>query len=373
MLNYSKLIAALERQASDIFFHSPISYTLLQETWDYITHNESFVQRLQHAIIPWPIPRWQHKLDATHTIETYAKPYTILSVDGSQIYPDRHMGISCYMINIGTMVIPYQLPLVPLIMESEPYIFTHAEAIGESHASISIVNAQRLELELQQGYSTAMRIKSIAPHEPLLLLFDGSLIFWHLDDEHIKELFFVRYCTILQQLYDAGIICAWYISMPRTRDLMQLIKLALSDFNINNKEAYQMIEHYTDAALMQMHLSPNTYSTVFEHTGLLYMEYPAHVRPHFVYMHVGDEIARVEFPAWIVQDTTICTRLMQMVFDQVIKGQGYPVALAEAHEQAVIKGPDREFFYTTIEKIGLRYNQKPMMSRKSFRKKYTLF
>lgn len=33
-----------------------------------------------------------------------------------------------------------------------------------------------------------------------------------------------------------------------------------------------------------------------------------------------------------------------LVLDQCRRGQGYPVAISEAHEQAVINGADRQFF-----------------------------
>jgi len=49
-------------------------------------------------------------------------------------------------------------------------------------------------------------------------------------------------------------------------------------------------------------------------------------------------------------------------------GGGYPVALAEAHEQAVVKGPDREFFYHFLQKMGMERSHAQSISRKSLRK-----
>ena len=70
-----------------------------------------------------------------------------------------------------------------------------------------------------------------------------------------------------------------------------------------------------------------------------------HLVPHFFYMDVGAEIVRIEIPAWIARDEQKINTVAQIILNQSIKGRGYPVALAEAHEQAVVKGPDREFFY----------------------------
>ena len=38
-----------------------------------------------------------------------------------------------------------------------------------------------------------------------------------------------------------------------------------------------------------------------------------------------------------------------LVLDQCRRGQGYPVALSEAHEQAVVTGADREEFWGLVE------------------------
>jgi hypothetical protein len=38
-----------------------------------------------------------------------------------------------------------------------------------------------------------------------------------------------------------------------------------------------------------------------------------------------------------------------LVLDQCRRGQGYPVALSEAHEKAVVTGADREEFWELVE------------------------
>ena len=57
-----------------------------------------------------------------------------------------------------------------------------------------------------------------------------------------------------------------------------------------------------------------------------------------------------------------------IIADQCVKGRGYPVVLAEAHEQAVVKGLDREFFYHLINKISLEHNKTLKISQKSRKK-----
>jgi hypothetical protein len=76
---------------------------------------------------------------------------------------------------------------------------------------------------------------------------------------------------------------------------------------------------------------------------------------------VGSELARIEFPAWVVsdfQDLSLLHQLLGLVMAQVQKGYGYPIALAEAHNQAVVRGSDRRRFFALLEqemiKAGLK-------------------
>ncbi|MEN9238941.1 MAG: DNA double-strand break repair nuclease NurA, partial [Thermostichus sp. DG_1_6_bins_120] len=81
---------------------------------------------------------------------------------------------------------------------------------------------------------------------------------------------------------------------------------------------------------------------------------------HCCYLNVGGgslgevEIARLEFPAWVAQDKELLQRALAGVLSQVQKGFGYPVALAEAHHLAVVRGGDRQRFFALIEQELLR-------------------
>ena len=64
----------------------------------------------------------------------------------------------------------------------------------------------------------------------------------------------------------------------------------------------------------------------------------------FFYLHGGGEIARVEVPDWLADDPELLALSHAMLVKQCELGLGYPVAISEAHEQAVITGHDREEF-----------------------------
>ena len=71
---------------------------------------------------------------------------------------------------------------------------------------------------------------------------------------------------------------------------------------------------------------------------------------YFFYLKVDDdEMARVEIPQWVAEDESLLNLTHSLVLDQCKRGQGYPVSLSEAHEQAVVTTADRENFWQLVE------------------------
>jgi hypothetical protein len=68
----------------------------------------------------------------------------------------------------------------------------------------------------------------------------------------------------------------------------------------------------------------------------------------YFYLRAGDEIARVELPVWVAADAQKLGLLHSLLVAQLKAGAGYPLALQEAHEQAVISTGDRRSFEALI-------------------------
>jgi hypothetical protein len=68
----------------------------------------------------------------------------------------------------------------------------------------------------------------------------------------------------------------------------------------------------------------------------------------FCYLNVGEECARLEFPKWVMADEKLRGIAFGAILSQCNKGRGYPVALAEAHHLAVVRGQDRQRFFDMI-------------------------
>ncbi len=73
-------------------------------------------------------------------------------------------------------------------------------------------------------------------------------------------------------------------------------------------------------------------------------------------------------PQWVAENEGLLNLTHSLVLDQCRRGQGYPVALSEAHEQAVVTGADRENFWELVESSLVAEHLPSSGSAKSFSK-----
>ncbi len=247
--------------------------------------------------------------------------YALCGIDGSQIYPDRHEGFFEYLINIGMVDFVYAERSIALL-ETKPFLLLATEQ--NEFVTADYVNAQRALCELQEAQ------EQVKKNAEKIIIFDGTLTFWQLQPPAIQKRFLPDYRASFQDLQVQDSTYMGYVSASQARDLVGYI--ALASKILGQEAAFDCL---VDTDIAQFFLSPGKASQVFNSA--------------FIYLHGGDEIARVEVPGYIADNDERVARCIGIVFDQIVKGQGYPVALAQAHEQAVIKGPDREFFYTMLQ------------------------
>lgn len=368
MLNRTKLCAQIEQVADDIFLDTSKEREQLMLLWQMLVADPVLPYKIAGASVSWPLPSWQGAIDEIIPVAASAGNYDLFSVDGSQIYPDRHSGISCYLINVGTVALRYGHEK-PVTFATEPFVFSGSHHEEELYLSTELINGKRQDLEFCYG---AVLATQLMDHErDQLLLFDGSLIFWHLEakDPMLKELFLPRYLHTLLQLAKEGILFASYISSPKSRELMNVVRAYGCDFDETKAERVAAFSVFTDTALLAMILEPGQRTIVFKNHAKVSELYPDVIHPYFFYIHVGDEIGRVELPAYLALDDEAVNRIATIIFDQCKKGMGYPVALAEAHEQAVVKGADREFFYQLLSKMSIERKQRLLSSYKLMKKR----
>jgi len=296
--------------------------------------------------------------------------FTVLATDGSHIDIDRHRSTRCYLINVGTVVLKYGLQ-PGATLDNNPYLGVTDEDlfITEPGNPIRQIAVDGALLGITRSLSEYQQLVSLATAMPLggssLALIDGTLILWGLEGypDFVTELLLdngVLQCLdALRKLnQDRQLALASYISFPRSNDLVNALRLAICPHEIVDSDRLckecttrecEAVTGVQDRDLFTDLLQPGERSARFiSQSKIVTRRYHEH-RIHFFYLNVDDEIARVEIPQWVANDKDLLNLTHGLVLDQCRRGQGYPVALSEAHERAVITGADRESFWHLVE------------------------
>lgn len=334
MLNYHKLMQKLASMALEDAFKHDALYAQLISWWHKMTTDIVFMQLNC---------QWYDDLTRVYSCLSCNIDYVAVSIDGSQIYPNRHMGCDYCLINIGGIIINYTDAVfledrVDYIQDLYVFpLFIDGVCINQRW-----IDAKRYGYEIEHAILSS---NNISTDLPKVVLLDGALIFWHLETKLERLAFAPHYINLLKKT--EGIPFLWYISRPKNKDLIDLLRM----FVLQQGDDTSMLLSVNDAHLMSLLLEPGQRTTFFHYTGELRSLYPNGLKPIYCYIHVGFEIARIECAEWMLDQPNVLELSLSMVWDQVIKGQGYPVVLSEAHHQAVIKEADRNFFFQAIASI----------------------
>ena len=366
MLDKQKVMQELERSIPPLLKESSDEYSTVRTLFTWLQQHPDAVELLKKTGTPYTIPSWEGLLDAVVPIAPHEHPYVVLAVDGSQIYPDKHQGVSCYLVNSGVVHFVYGTTSSVRLFSS-PTVYTQ---LDDTNISEDMVNCRRAEHEFDFGWRESVKARAMHPEIPFISLCDGSLIFWHLESKghQIKERFLKRYIEQLDRFYQERIPLAGYISLPKSKEVVALLRNAITHNLVAG--VHGSCDMIVDADIMGFFLPQGYRSTLFMHNSALAARYPQHLRPCFLYLNIGNEIARVEVPAWVAEDEQLLMRVIRIIHDQCIKGNGYPIALSEAHEQAVVKAGDREFFFEMLYKMSVNHNHRMTHSQKSLKKRY---
>ena len=369
-LDARKVYQQLQQIVPDVSVRTDNERQIAAYVWAILINNTLLAQQAIADAGGLLVPQWLGCLGTIQEIKSEINSYHIVSVDGSQIYPDRHQGIFCFLLNMGIVHIYYRsIGPGTVFLESIPSV--HTQQTHEQEAiTPEVVNTKRGALELQTGYTYMSSITMATC--PALFICDGSLIFWHLNPDNTpdKHELIDSYLGILEDFYTKKLLIAGYISFPKNKELVNIIRSALEQkLVVTDDHANHRITYLTDSDITALYLKPGTRSALFSHQSPVVSYYPKHLKPYFFYINNGLEIGRVEIPAWIALDEQLLTIVATIIFDQCVKGQGYPVALSEAHEQAVVKNADRELFYHLLSTVSQRTAPYERQSQKSFKKR----
>ncbi len=313
-------------------------------------------------------------LDQRDRIPEPPAAHTVLATDGSQISPSHHEIAYCYLINVGRIGLYYGQNRLPLL-DSLPEVVYRPE-------DLYISRQWGISTEEWMGYrrtvSEAIVLADLATQvrglsdAPNLALTDGSLIYWFLDPlpQDARDRILAPILESWSELRRAQVPLVGYVSASRSGEALNFLRLPACPYDVpdclrqcaspagtpaanRDRPPCQVLDPLKDTQLWATQLEPGQRSPLWRSSASILEVYGDH-RIYFCYVHVGTEIARVEVPEWVAQDANLFDMSLRLVLAQVQKGYGYPVALAEAHNQAVVRGGDRTRFFALLEQEMIR-------------------
>jgi hypothetical protein len=334
--------------------------------------------------------------------------HTVIATDGSQIAPSHHEIAYCYLINVGRVVLHYgqnRHPLLDSLPEivyrpedlyisrqwgirteewmgyrrtvSEAVMLAELGAAGfrsqdsEDRSQKSEVRSQKSEDRSQKSEDRSQddffphRLIASPPHPPTLAMVDGSLIHWFLEPlpTEARDRILPPMLAAWDQLRTERIPLVGYLSAARSGEALNFLRLHSCPYiapdcathcaGQTEQAPCQVFAPLRDTALWGLLLEPGQRGAIWRSSSKILETYGEHT-VCFCYVHMGAEIARVEFPLWVAEDETLLNIALSLTLTQVQKGYGYPVALAEAHNQAVVRGGDRSRFFALLEQQMIR-------------------
>jgi len=269
------------------------------------------------------------------------------------------------VINIGSALFTYgEDPMARLDSKSHFYFREEELRIPhpfkDLHLERELLGARRTILELEALVEIATQ-----GMKPVVALQDGSLILWGLpttddpDDISVRDHFLRPFLGSLQKLRVEGIPVASYLSQPQSKDVVNSLRVEICDNEPVNCDKCSYVAQRQRPICSRLagvldrqvfaSLKPGERSDIYKSSSkILRAGYGEH-GVYFFYLNVGPEIVRLEVPQWVARDEEKSSLLQALVYDQCQRGRGYPSALQEAHEQAVITGPERRVVESLVE------------------------
>jgi len=371
MLNKGLLLKEFEQKKASLFPQQNRDIQTAHALWHELCTDTSFLHYAQDQGLIKTSTNDMTFLGNTYTIEPTPEYYGIVAVDGSQIYPDKHQGTTAFLLNCASVTLWYgfkEKNATRALFTSAPHFFPEQEGRSSLHEHdlVQMVNIKRDELEWTTGLTGFYKAKLVHPDITLVVCFDGSLFFLsqHIHPD-LSTYSLKKYTSLMEQYAQQSIPLMGYVSLPKSQELVELLK----KYAAFKGHSYDF-SFLTDTDLAATFLIPGTHSAVFQTHHPIHSMLPHHLKPHFFYLCTQWEIARIEVPGYVTQNTDILKLIASVAYDLAKKGNGYPAALAQAHENTVITGSDRDFFYQLLKEFGIQNKRSILPSQKALKKKF---
>lgn len=373
-LDLIKAVPQIERMVTILKAGAGERQAHLKHALDILGDKAINLEQLQKKIsaskTSWLVAGLVEGLAPSYKAPPCPSEFNAIATDGSHIDVDRHQFLRCYLINIGSVTLSYGAE-PGAVLDSSPRLY-----FGDGDIVIVPPGAAGREqpvegvlLGIRRAVEECQRLAELAASLPRgssnLALLDGSLILWGLAGQTYPEFVtealltngFLFHLDAMRKLNsDRKLALASYISFPRSTDVANVLRLVLCPHEAADCDCYcpqkrdcNAVADVQDRELFSCLLEEGERSAVFFSRSSVVQRYYGGHQVHFFYLKIGDEVARVEVPQWVAIDETLLNLAHALVLDQCRRGHGYPVALSEAHEKAVVTGADRELFWQMVE------------------------
>ena len=348
---------------------------------------ETLRARIDRAKVTWLVSEPLEAIASRYPAPLAPRDYGVVSVDGSSIDADRHGPAMCYLINIGLAALRYgsghgaELRSEPRLYAGEDdLVLRDPESAGEQVMTPALVGIRRSVEEVRYLLE---EIRKSPPEIPTVCLLDGTLVPISLIGGGAQE--FVKRMFLEEGLLEAldgfrelaeehPIALASYVSYPGSGEVVNSLRVQVcphtpgpdcdmhcSGGRGGNRECgacmeaprgireCDVVSMIRDRDLFGRLLGVGERSGLFGSRSSIVMERYREHQVEFFYVNVGEEVCRVEMPRWASRRGELVNLVHSVALEQCRLGQGYPLALAEAHEQAVLSGGDREEFWRMVD------------------------
>jgi hypothetical protein len=355
-------------------------FDALRQTWGELDSAE-VAARLRTARSSFLLPAPQREYRDRHALPTALDGYTVAATDGSFILPSRHSPARYFLLNTGRVLLHYgDEPRA--LLDSKPVLKFGDDdlVIGTPRHRLPVNGTNIGPKRAAEELLAAAEILEDAPR-PAAALQDGTLVLWALETlpEPVADWTLPPFIKAMQWFQNHDVPVASYVSAPGSTELVNLARIAVCDYppaghavncdhcrsrilSEGHSPACDVIPQVTDRYLFGdiEQLGDGERSAIFSSTSKVLDRYAelggGDLKIDYFYLNAGYEIGRVELPRWVSRRPELVELVHWVVYDQCRLGRGYPVALQEAHEQAVLSTADRLLMEIAIERELARHD-----------------
>ncbi|MGD2027529.1 MAG: DNA double-strand break repair nuclease NurA [Anaerolineales bacterium] len=271
---------------------------------------------------------------------------TIIAADGSQINPDRHLGIDYCLVNVGAFQMVLNDPNPPkTTIKSE--LFFGEDVFSMQEKIVALIRDMR-EREILAELAADIQ-------GPLITFTDGPIELWGREvalaeaEEEEEKNYFERYMKALHKLYQLKAATAGYVDKPRFDLLIRLLEIAPENKPVKDAGKNRWLRGILDTEILEPWIGPGERSAIFGLLSRSTKRYQNQFSLHFFYLNVSlnenkPMLARVEIPAWVAQNAVMVDALHAVLVQQcqIVPTRTYPYVLTRADETAVVSRDEKE-------------------------------